>query len=66
MNTQSLPEDFALLSSRQLRELAGEVSDMTLWRWVKAGIIPKPIKINGRNFWPKHETISSLKNGGVK
>ncbi len=27
------------------------VSDMTIWRWEKAGIFPKHISIGGRNFW---------------
>jgi len=24
---------------------------MTLWRWVRDGILPQPTKINGRNYW---------------
>lgn len=29
------------------------ISGMTLWRWVDRGILPKPIVINSRNFWPE-------------
>lgn len=27
------------------------VSEPTIWRWVKSGALPKPIKIGGRSFW---------------
>lgn len=39
---------------KQTRDLCAEygVSSMTIWRWVKAGILPKPDKIQGRNYWP--------------
>ena len=29
------------------------ISGMTLWRWVHKGILPTPIVINSRNFWPE-------------
>ena len=53
-------EEIVLLNSRQLKMIAGECSDMTLWRWVRSGILPKPKKINGRNFWRKREVIAAL------
>ena len=27
------------------------ISEPTIWRWVKNGILPKPIQIGGRSFW---------------
>lgn len=39
-----------LLNRRQLRAKV-PVSDMSIWRWRKAGIFPEPIKINGRCYW---------------
>lgn len=39
-----------LINRRQLRERL-PVSDMTIWRWVKAGVLAAPVKINGRNYW---------------
>jgi predicted DNA-binding transcriptional regulator AlpA len=39
-----------LVNRRQLRELV-PVSDMTIWRWEKAGLFPRHISINGRNYW---------------
>ncbi len=58
------PEDHPalkrLINRRQLRELI-PVSDMSIWRWTKAGIFPEPIKILGRNYWPLMKSIGSLR-----
>ena len=37
-------------TSRTVRRMFGDISDMTLWRWVQKGILPAPKKINGRNY----------------
>jgi predicted DNA-binding transcriptional regulator AlpA len=42
-----------LLNQRTVRDRCGGVSDMTIHRWRKAGILPEPVQINGRNFWPE-------------
>lgn len=39
------------LSARAVRERFDGITGMTLSRWVKAGILPPPIKIGTRNFW---------------
>jgi predicted DNA-binding transcriptional regulator AlpA len=39
-----------LLPRRELRERI-PVSDMTIWRWVRDGVFPKPVSINRRNYW---------------
>lgn len=31
------------------------MSDATLWRWIRAGRFPKPLKIVGKNFWRSDE-----------
>ena len=28
------------------------VSESTIWRWVKEGVLPQPILIGGKCFWP--------------
>ena len=28
-----------------------KVSEPTIWRWVKKGILPKPVQIGGKAFW---------------
>ena len=53
-----------LLSSRTCRELAGGVSEMTWWRWQQQGIVPAPVKINRRNFWPESAIKRLLSEGG--
>ena len=34
--------ELQLISATDLRELLGGISDMTLWRWIQAGIFPAP------------------------
>lgn len=53
------PDD-ALIGATEARRLAGGVSDMTIWRWMKDGIIPAPIKIRKRNYWRRGEFIAAL------
>ena len=44
-------QDEFLVTSRQVRARIGGVSAMCLWRWIRDGKFPVPIKINGRNYW---------------
>ncbi|MEW7986942.1 MAG: hypothetical protein AB2797_04625 [Candidatus Thiodiazotropha sp.] len=62
LNEESQLDNVTLISTAQLRQMVGGVSDMTIWRWVKAGVIPKPKKIRKRNYWPKSETIAALES----
>jgi predicted DNA-binding transcriptional regulator AlpA len=53
---QSQLSDECLITSRQLRELLGNCSEMHIWRLLndkkyQALAFPKPIKINDRNYW---------------
>ena len=43
-----------LVNRRLLRQLI-PASDMTIWRWERAGKFPARININGRNYWRKDE-----------
>lgn len=49
-----------LLAVASARQSAGGVDTSTLWRWAKAGIIPPPRKINGRNYWIRGEFEAAL------
>jgi predicted DNA-binding transcriptional regulator AlpA len=40
----------SLIRSTQLCKCL-DISKPTEWRWRKAGILPEPIKINGRNYY---------------
>lgn len=40
-----------MLNSKQVRETCGNVSDMTLWRWLKGADFPQPVKVNHRRYW---------------
>lgn len=48
--TPSFHNDERLLSRKLLRQLV-TVSDMTIWRWERAGIFPRHFTINSRNYW---------------
>ena len=50
-----------LIGRRQLRHLI-PTSDMTVWRWERAGIFPRHISINGRNYWRRSEVDAWLTN----
>ena len=41
------------LNSKQVRQRYGDVSDMTIWRWLRDPSLnfPAPLKINGRRLW---------------
>ena len=56
--------DDPLFNSRNTRQELGDICDMTLHRWVKAGIIPEPIKIRERNYWRK-SWIEQVKTKGA-
>ena len=45
------------ITSKQVRELLGGISDMSLWRFLhdKHLNFPKPIYINRRRFWSYQE-----------
>ena len=51
--------DEALLSTAEIKRLLG-VSGMTIWRWRKAGLIPEPYSIRGRNYWRRQEFFGAL------
>ena len=48
-----------LITRRQLR-LIIPASDMTIWRWERAGSFPQHIRINGRNYWLSSEISAWL------
>jgi predicted DNA-binding transcriptional regulator AlpA len=52
-----------LLNQRTVRDRCGGVSDMTIHRWRKAGILPEPVRINSRNFWPESVIRRLMKEG---
>ena len=45
------------LNSKRVRARYGDVSDMSLWRWLHDAEMnfPKPMLINGRRYWDEHE-----------
>jgi hypothetical protein len=60
------PDSDVLINSTTARLLAGVISSMSLWRWIRAGIIPEPLKIRGRNYWRRGEFIAALEAAASK
>lgn len=58
------PDD-ALIGQSEARRLAGNISDMTLWRWRQAGVIPEPLSIRRRNYWRRGEFLRALELAGA-
>lgn len=50
-----MPSDDVLDPARAVREACGNVSDMTLYRWIRSGVLPPPIVIRGRRYWKRSE-----------
>lgn len=55
----------ALITAAEARHLAGGISDMTLWRWIRKGIIPPPIVIERRRYWHRGAYVATLHAGGA-
>jgi DNA-binding transcriptional MerR regulator len=43
-----------MLPTRLMRERYN-VTDRTIDRWAKSGILPRPVRINGVRYWHQHE-----------
>lgn len=56
-----------LIPAAQTRRMCGNISDMTLYRWItgqglKNGVnFPQPTKIAGRRYWWRSEVIRWLR-----
>lgn len=49
-----------LIRAGTLRNYCGGITDMTLFRWVKAEILPAPIVINRIRFWRRGDVIDAM------
>ncbi|WP_273524436.1 helix-turn-helix transcriptional regulator [Rhodosalinus sediminis] len=54
--------DYKMLSARQVREMLGGISNMTLWRWLNSGEhgFPRPKYIGQRRYWREADIINWL------
>jgi predicted site-specific integrase-resolvase len=58
----STVESDPLIKASVARQQWGGISPVTEWRWIKRGVVPEPIKINGRNYY-RQSTVNAL--GGL-
>jgi len=45
------------LSTKQVRELNGNPSERTLYRWIKLRLLAAPEYVNGRRLWRENEAL---------
>lgn len=57
--TDVLNDDDILLTKNQVKAARGDVTDMAIYRQVKAGWLPKPLKINSRCYWRKSDIVKA-------
>ena len=48
------------IQAAAVRALCGDISDMTLWRWINARGFPEPVYIARRRFWRESDVIEWL------
>lgn len=48
------------INAATVRSICGNVSDMTLWRWLKQCDFPKPVYIAKRRYWREAEILDWL------
>ncbi|RWR29474.1 transcriptional regulator [Sinirhodobacter populi] len=60
--SQGLAASEKRIGSIAVRSLCGDVSDMTLHRWLKSPVLnfPKPIYIGQRRYWKESEIVAWL------
>lgn len=48
-----------LLSANAVRTMCGDVSDMTIWRWLHDPALnfPKPLYISKRRYWREDDIL---------
>lgn len=52
-----MPPPRVLIPANRVREIFGNISEMTLWRWLAAEDMnfPRPIVISRRRYWREDE-----------
>ena len=53
MTSQSTP--LLVTAEETVQLLGGGISQRSIWRWSREGIIPKPVKLGGRTLWKRKE-----------
>lgn len=48
------------ITAAQVRALCGDISDMSLWRWIADRDFPKPVYIARRRYWREADVIAWL------
>lgn len=57
----ALSED-RLITEGDLRTMLGGCSHSSVWRWVKAGILPAPLKLGNASRWRYGSALDAIRN----
>ena len=60
-------EQTGILNSKQVRRLCGNVTDMTLFRWINDETLnfPKPRYVRGRRYWRAEDVYAWIEREAV-
>lgn len=51
-NLDTAVEEKRLVTQKTLRKILGGITEQTLIKWMDSGVLPAPMVINRRNYWP--------------
>jgi len=54
------PQPDRRIQAAPVRALCGDISDMTLWRWINERDFPKPSYIGRRRYWRERDVLAWL------
>lgn len=57
MTTAAIDKNDCYERARAVRKFAGEISNTTLWRWIRAGAFPAPVRLGPSpvRFWRRSD-----------
>lgn len=58
--SREIPHTNRRIQAASARALCGDISDMTLWRWINERDFPKPAYIGRRRYWRESDVLDWL------
>lgn len=59
-------QSIRVISQPEVRKAIGNIGKTTLWRWVRDGLFPQPVRVNGRAIGFRESDILDWLNGQQK
>lgn len=58
--SREIPQPDKRIQAAPVRALCGDISDMTLWRWINERDFPTPTYIGRRRYWRESDVLTWL------